>query len=109
MITIKNGVRLHGVCPQMFFAAGVYETLWTQNDYPACITSGIEGRHKRDSEHWEGDALDFRTWLDGTGKQMPKSLRQSMGKELQSRLGEEFVVIVEGDHIHCHYRSLKAS
>lgn len=109
MITVKKGVRLHGVIPQMFFAAQVYEELWNKNDYPAGITAGIEGKHTRDSEHWEGNALDFRTWLDATGKQMPEPVKKSLAKELQARLEEEFVVIAEVDHIHVHYRGLKAS
>ena len=109
MTIVKQGVRLHGVCPQMFFAARVYEDLWNKHDYPAAITAGIEGKHKRNSEHWDGKALDFRTWLDATGKQMSMKLKESLAKELQARLGEEYTVIAEGNHIHVHYSGLKAS
>ena len=105
---IKRGVRLHGICPQMFLAADIIKDLWKSHNYPFCITSGIEGKHKRTSEHWSGNALDFRTWLNATGEQMSKALKTALRKDLQARLGDEYYVLMEKDHLHVHYSPLKA-
>lgn len=105
---IKRGVRLHGVCPQMFWAATVVKDLWKSNDYPFCITSGIEGTHSVTSDHWAGRALDFRTWRDMTGVQMDSTLKRSLRIELERLLGDEYFVLMEGNHLHISYRPLKA-
>ena len=107
---IKNGVRLHGVVPQMFYAANVAEKVWLEQGFSHfAITSGIEGKHKHSSQHWEGHALDFRTWLDKNGTQMTKLQRDSLGRALRRALSDEYVVVVEGNHIHVHWKGLKAS
>jgi len=105
---IKQGVRLHGVVPQMFWAASVVENLWKENDYPFCITSGIEGKHSHSSDHWKGMAMDFRTWADLTGKQLSRVVKDSLRVELQRLLGDEYYILVEGNHLHVSYRALKA-
>lgn len=105
---IKKGVRLHGVCPQMFWAAHVVEQLWKEHNLPFCITSGIEGKHSERSDHWRGDALDFRTWADLTGKQLDSDTKKSLLTELQRLLGEEYFILMEHNHLHISYRSLKA-
>jgi len=105
---IKRGVRLHGVCPQMFWAADTVKDLWAEYDYPYCITSGIEGKHSERSDHWKGLALDFRTWNDLSGKQLSSFVKKSLKSELERLLGDEFYVLMEGNHLHISYRALKA-
>jgi len=105
---IKKGVRLHGVCPQMFWAASVVKELWVEYDYPFAITSGIEGKHGEKSDHWQGYALDFRTWADSTGVQLPTFVKKSLLIELERLLGDEFYILMEGNHLHVSYRPLKA-
>lgn len=105
---IKKGVRLQGVCPQMFWAATVIKDLWGEHNYPFCITSGIDGKHSATSDHWQGHALDFRTWKDLTGQQIPDETKTVLKLELQRQLGEEYYVLMEKDHVHVSYRPLKA-
>lgn len=105
---IKQGVRLHGVCPQMFLAASVVKDLWEEYNYPFCITSGIEGKHGLASDHWAGYALDFRTWANENGSQLDMFTKQALAKELGELLGDEYFILVEGNHLHISYRPLKA-
>ncbi len=106
MIKVKSGVRLHGITPQIVLAIQVANAIWELNGYGSffCITSGIEGVHKRQSQHASGNAVDFRTWSDNSGTQMSKVSKDSIVSQLQENLSEEYFVLAEGNHIHLHYK-----
>lgn len=103
---IKSGVRLHGMKPQMAIAYFEAKALWAKYGYPFCVTAGIDGEHSEKSRHWDGAALDFRTWKDETGEQLPMADKQMLAAELQTTLGEEFYVHIEATHIHVQYTPL---
>lgn len=61
------------------------------------ITSGTDGRHRADSLHYSGNALDLRI------RHIPPEDRVALTASLASSLGEEFDVILEADHIHVEF------
>jgi len=58
------------------------------------ITSGIEGTHSATSSHYEGRALDFRL-----PSKAPDANAKVVGL-LQEAVGNDFLVLLETDHIH---------
>ena len=57
------------------------------------ITSGKDGIHGKGSLHYEGKAVDLRTW----------NVLVSLVSRLQAELGPNFEVVLEKDHIHVEY------
>lgn len=93
---IKDGVNLEGVSWQMFKAAILAEKVYEKFGAELVITSGTDGKHGTHSLHYKGLALDFRTWnLNGRETEVTA--------ELKKELGEEYDVVLEGDHIHCEW------
>lgn len=98
MIRLKEGVSLRKLTPQGCLLAVVMDQTYQANGVPVCvITSGDDGAHKRQSKHYEGKALDFRT-RDFTAAKADK-----IRAEAQAALGPDFDIIVESDHIHAEY------
>ena len=61
------------------------------------ITSGTDGKHMRGSKHYSGEALDIRT------RGLTKSNVTRVLGTLSARLGREYDVVLEKDHIHIEY------
>jgi len=59
----------------------------------AFITSGMDGTHKRASEHYAGRAVDFRI-------NFTQQHREVFFKELTRRFGSRARYILETDHLH---------
>lgn len=98
MLSIKQGVKLIGIKPEMTFAAIIVDQVYTQYNIQDCvITSGLDGQHKPHSKHYTGEALDFRT------RNMPDNIAVLITDVAQQRLGENYDIIFETDHIHCEY------
>lgn len=56
------------------------------------VTSGIEGtQHSPNSSHYEGRAIDFR---------VPRYELAVVAEALRKELGENYIVLVEGNHLH---------
>jgi len=65
------------------------------------VTSGVEGRHKENSKHYEGLAIDVRSreFIDGSkGKECA-----SFCETLRERLDSAYEIIQESNHIHIEY------
>lgn len=98
MIFIKPGVKLTGIKPEMCFAKTAIDQCYESNGIYRCvITSGLDGVHKKHSKHYLGQALDFRT-LD-----MDRTTAIKIVDMAQQRLGNDFDVILESNHIHCEF------
>lgn len=69
--------------------------LYNGINYVMTITSGNDGIHKKDSKHYENNAIDIRTRDMGN--------RYKTFKEIQRDLGKNYDVILENDHIHIEY------
>ena len=58
------------------------------------ITSTYEGNHSAGSLHYANQAFDIR---------MPDKETTALSLELMTRLGSNFDVVIERDHIHIEY------
>lgn len=97
-IKLKEGVRLTGLSSQAHFAlvcaVHVFEELGASE---FVVTSANDRTHKRGSKHYRGDGLDFRIWV------LPEERRAAARERLAHRLGPDFDVILEADHMHVEY------
>ena len=65
---------------------------WQEDVY---ITSLTEGRHLQWSRHYVGDALDVLS---------PRKNRAVKVAKLKKKLGEDYTVLDEGNHVHVAYK-----
>jgi len=103
MIFLKRGVKLQGPAKVNLhpiwheYALEEIEAVFVQYGSPCVITSAWEGKHRPDSLHYMGRALDFRT------RTVKKSLRVALTVDIDDVLGIGWDVIFEGDHLHVEY------
>lgn len=91
-----DSVKVEGLSWRMFHAALIAEAIYRKYGVEAIITSAKDGKHSEHSLHYQGLALDLRTWNLG-GREM-----HVLG-ELKRALGPEYDVVLEKDHIHLEY------
>ena len=96
-VQIKPGVNLEGIQPQLVMAAQVADEVYTSNGFALTITSANDSQHMEGSLHYQGRALDLRT------RDLPEGMAATLAGEIRSRLGNQFDVILEADHIHIEY------
>jgi hypothetical protein len=96
MLRIKKGVRIP---PASAYATivSVAESVYRDHGYDCIITSGIEGDHGHSSEHFKGDAADFRI------RHLDEGDEQIIKHDLTEALGFDFDVVLEDTHIHVEY------
>lgn len=98
MIKLKIGVMLRGLTPQTLLAIQVAEGVYADFGHETIVTSVCDGVHSRGSLHYVGLAVDFRTRHLAAGDNF------KVAGELKDRLGLEFDVVLERDHIHVEYQ-----
>jgi hypothetical protein len=101
----KKGVKISGITKECIMgiqkAATIYEDKF---DREMVVTSVLDGKHKSNSKHYDGDAFDLRTWeTDTCGVQMTPHTKQYLASLLGNSLGDNWDVVVEKTHIHCEY------
>lgn len=98
MIRLKEGVSLWRLTPQGALLAVVVDQVYAANGITACvITSGDDGKHKVNSKHYVGRALDFRT------RDFTVAKADKIRAEAQAALGRDFDIVLEPDHIHAEF------
>ncbi len=101
MLSLKSGVK--GYCktgcvrPQVWDAIETATTVYLEFGYNCVVTSLCDGKHSKNSKHYEGNAVDFRTRHLTDDDVMP--IREA----LVARLGPDYDVILEATHIHVEY------
>ena len=94
---IKSGVRVLGIRPELVLALQVvresYASFGQLKDF--VITSVVEGTHKRASLHYTGSAADLRR---------PVLRAAEIVADAKGQLGDDFDVVLEGDHIHLEFQ-----
>jgi RHS repeat-associated protein len=65
--------------------------------HDATVTYTTNGKHKTDSKHYDGDAVDLRT------RDLTADKRKDAEQRLKDDLPSDYKVIDEGDHIHVEF------
>jgi hypothetical protein len=95
---IKPGVQLQGIQPGLVVGLMVADGIYLGAGEVLTITSGTDGIHSRQSKHYLGYAADIRT------RDLNHHTEAEMQAALVAGLGDEFIVILESDHIHIHFK-----
>tara|TARA_Y100000310_G_scaffold336832_1_gene422402 strand:+ start:1579 stop:1881 length:303 start_codon:yes stop_codon:yes gene_type:complete len=94
---LKPGVRIRGLRPEAWFAFYVADQVYMELSAEAVMTSGVEGRHSHGSIHYAGGAFDLRISNIPGAEQLARD-------RLAERIGADFDVVLEGNHIHVEYQ-----
>lgn len=94
-----KGARIRGLRPEILLAAVIADGVWRDVGLDLCvITSGVDGRHSPQSLHYAGAAIDLRT------RDLAPQQIEDIARTLRGRLGVDFDVVVESDHLHVEYQ-----
>lgn len=100
MLSIKPGVTLLGIQPQLVVALIAAHACYAKRDAPCVITAGNDGVHSETSEHYAGRAIDLRV----NNLPNPQVDARAIVTELAEALGSDYQVLFEQDHIHLAYK-----
>lgn len=98
MISLKTGVKMERLQPQIILGLLVASFVYKEFGYDTVITSLSDGIHGLSSLHYSGAAVDLRTRTVAT-----KDI-SSIVNYIRSALGSDFDVILESDHLHIEYQ-----
>lgn len=93
-----NTVKLHGIRPELLFALQVAAEVYKVYGQELVITSCNDSKHAPTSLHYAGCAVDLRT------NYFTKATAIKVRDEIKERLGIDFDVILESDHLHIEYQ-----
>jgi len=91
---LKLGVSIEKLSRKARRGLEVVAAVFAEFGHEAIVTSTYEGNHSPRSLHYANDAFDVRLPPDGV-------LRIAAG--VRERLGGDFDVVLEKDHIHIEY------
>ena len=101
---IKDGVTMAVLRPQIVLALLVAERVYDEYHAELVVTSLCDGKHKVGSLHYKGDAADLRIWnLPGWQSEEEPGVAPVVAAKLQSKLGDNYDVVLEKDHIHMEF------
>lgn len=95
---IKKGAKIGGIRPEMIIALMVAERVYDAHGEELVWTEGTGGEHGYGSLHYVGLAIDIRT------RYFSKTEAAQVALEIRERLGEDFDVVLEEDHIHIEFQ-----
>lgn len=97
-----TSVNIVGLHKAFWVRLFLLDTYWrVKLGYELIITSANDGIHSTDSKHYDGRAVDIRTWASKhNGKQLEGSQRAMVLAKVVAIMGSDFLVIGEEDHIH---------
>ncbi len=98
MISLKQSVRIRNPFVAMAVMISIVHESYKELGVEAIITSNADGLHSHNSLHWMGFALDWRT------NHLNNDLdRKLVSDRIRSRLGVDFDVVLESDHLHTEW------
>lgn len=103
MLSIKPGIRVYGIKPEILLGLMIVESVFASLHIPCVITSPANDSEKHSSPkslHYQGQALDIR--LPSRFNSAP-GLDQSVVDSVKNALGGDYDVILESNHIHVEY------
>ena len=96
MIRLKDGARVAGMGTPLLLALLIADEVYAVQDEVCVVTSIADSKHSPGSLHYIGHAADLR---------MPGlNTKAAVLTELKSRLGSDYDVVLEADHIHIEYQ-----
>ena len=98
MIIIKSGVRIHGIRPEICLAIFISDGFFSRFKRDTVVTSVIDGKHSWGSLHYVGAAVDLRI------SHLTKQALSQVRGEVSAMLGQDYVVVLEKDHLHIEYQ-----
>ena len=104
MKKIKDGVSVSGLRPEMLLAFDVANEVYEALGVEFCVlTAGVDGEHGRGSLHYVGLAIDTRT-RDFPNGGNNSDLIDVAVKLIQDRLGKQYDVVRESNHLHIEFQ-----
>ena len=94
MLKIKSGVKPRSL---IIAAAAINTAIDIDAPFDVVITSGNDSKHMKGSKHYDDAALDIRRF------NIPAKWLDRFLTKLRGRLGGDYQVILEKDHIHVEY------
>lgn len=95
---LKQGVRVVGIRAEMVLALTIADSVYTAHGHAMTITSVVDSKHSATSLHYAGSAADLRI------RDLPEGVAPAIVTDLEDALGDDFDVILEGDHIHMEFQ-----
>lgn len=96
-LTLKPGVDVRGLRIETLLAVLVFYDLIGHTATGLTITSVMDGKHKEGSKHYSGFGFDVRT------RDMEPNFAKWAATTAQERLGDQYDVVLESDHIHVEF------
>lgn len=97
MISIKAGVKLDDLRPQILLGILIASSVYGKHGLDFTITSVSDGKHMLNSKHYVGQAFDIRT------RGIRIELVYTLVEEIRVALGDNFDVVLEDSHIHAEF------
>lgn len=91
-----TGCRIGGIRPEGLAAVMVAALVYTKHNLDLVWTAGLDSKHMAGSLHYVGLAIDIGM--------PPANLQVVMAQELKDALGDDFDLVVEGDHWHIEFQ-----
>lgn len=101
MLKIKQGTgkaRVGGLGTEIVLAIFIVKDIYEKHGFECILTEGTGGIHGYSSEHYKGDAADFRT-----SNIRPKEKINLIAGQIKDCLGEDYDVVVEETHLHVEF------
>jgi hypothetical protein len=98
MVYIKEGVKVAGIQPEILLGLVIADQVYIevgQNDL--VVTAITDGKHMRGSKHYIGQAVDLRISYFSAINTI------KVAEEMKTRLGDDYDVVIEPDHIHLEF------
>lgn len=93
----KPGVNCSGTEPEIWEAILAAHDVYVMNGQFFTVTSLNDGQHMKNSLHYEGKGCDIRT------RSLDRVTADEIAVQIRGRLGKDYDVVVEKDHIHLEY------
>lgn len=91
-------VKVKGMSPEILLAGMVADQVCIEHGEEAIITSAVDGKHSLTSLHYSGNAVDIRSRF------FSEEEATQVRNEIADRLGIDYDVILETNHIHIEYQ-----
>lgn len=97
-VQFKSGCDINNITTEMLLALYTVSRIYNNYGLNVTVTSGRDGKHMTGSKHYEGNALDFRTY------NVPKHIMQLIYSAISFSLSARgYDVVLESDHLHVEF------